>query len=70
MLTHEYIEVTQENQENQENSGAGEAEHKAWGGEMLPTQGIGWWASALRGEVAGCIHKVAGMSIVAEGGPR
>ena len=37
---------------------------QAWGGEMLPTLAVGWWALALRGEEAGRFREVAGMSIV------
>ena len=37
---------------------------------MLPTLVVGWRASELRGEEAGCFRKVAGMSIIAVGGPR
>ena len=40
------------------------------GGEMLPTLAGGWRASALRGEEAGRFREVAGVSIVAAGGPR
>ena len=40
------------------------------GGGGLPTLAVGWLASALRGEEAGRFHKVAGVSIVAAGGPR
>ena len=39
------------------------------GGEMLPTLVVGWRASAVRGEEAGCFREVAGMSIVAVGSP-
>ena len=35
---------------------------------MLPTLVVGWRASALRGEEAGCFREVACMSIVAAGG--
>ena len=35
---------------------------------MLPTLVVGWRASVLRGEEAGCFRKVAGVSIVAAGG--
>ena len=37
---------------------------------MLPTLVGGWRASALKGEEAGRFHEVAGVSIVAAGGPR
>ena len=37
---------------------------------MLPTLVVGWRASALRREEAGRFRKVAGVSIVAVGGPR
>ena len=47
-----------------------EADHEARGGEMLPTLAVGWRASALRGEEAGCFREVAGMSIVLASGPR
>ena len=40
------------------------------GGEMLPMLVVGWRASELRGEEAGRFRKVAGVSIVAVGGPR
>ena len=46
------------------------AECEARGGEMLPTLAVGWRASALRGEEAGRFREVAGVSIVATGGPR
>ena len=36
---------------------------------MLLTLVVGWRASVLRGEEAGCFRKVAGVSIVAAGGP-
>ena len=36
---------------------------------MLPTLVVGWRASALRSEEAGRFLKVAGVSIVAAGGP-
>ena len=36
---------------------------------MLPTLVVGWRASELRGEEAGCFQ-VAGMSIIAVGGLR
>ena len=42
------------------------AERRTRGGEMLP----GWRASELRGEEAGRFREVAGVSIVAAGGPR
>ena len=44
------------------------AERKAQDGEMLLTLAIGWWASAVRGEEAGCFRKVAGVSIVVADG--
>ena len=37
---------------------------------MLPTLVVGWQASALRGKEAGRFREVAGVSIVATGGPR
>ena len=37
---------------------------------MLPTLAGGWRASALRGEEAGRFREVAGVSIIAAGGPR
>ena len=40
------------------------------GGEMLPMLVGGWQASASRGEEAGRFREVAGVSIVAAGGPR
>ena len=46
------------------------AERKVRGGEMLPTPAVGWRASELRGEEAGRFRNVAGVSIVAAGGPR
>ena len=46
------------------------AERRMRGGEMLPTLVVGWRASALRGEEAGHFRKVAGVSVVAAGGPR
>ena len=48
----------------------GVAERRTRGGEMLPTLAVGWRASELRGEEAGRFRKVAGVSIVAAGGPR
>ena len=36
---------------------------------MLPTLVVGWRASAVRGEEAGCFREVAGMSIIAVGSP-
>ena len=46
------------------------AKRRTRGGEMLPTLAGGWRASALRGEEAGHFREVAGVSIVAAGGPR
>ena len=46
------------------------AEREARGGEMLLMLAGGWRASALRSEEAGRFREVAGMSIVAAGGPR
>ena len=43
------------------------AERRTRGGEMLPTLAVGWRASLLRGEEAGCFREVAGVSIVAAG---
>ena len=37
---------------------------------MLPTLVVGWRASTLRKEEAGRFREVAGVSIVAAGGPR
>ena len=37
---------------------------------MLPTLVVGWRASVLRREEAGRFREVAGVSIVAAGGPR
>ena len=45
------------------------AKRRTRGGEMLPTLAGGWQASALRGEEAGRFREVAGVSIVAAGGP-
>ena len=45
------------------------AEREERGGEMLPMLAGGWRASALRGEEAGRFREVAGVSIVAAGGP-
>ena len=39
------------------------------GGEILPTLVAGWRASALRGKEAGRFRELAGVSIVAAGGP-
>ena len=36
---------------------------------MLSTLVVGWRASAWRGEEAGCFREVAGVSIIAAGGP-
>ena len=46
------------------------AERRTRGGEMLPTLAVGWRASELRSKEAGRFPKVAGVSIVAAGGPR
>ena len=46
------------------------AEREVRGGEMLPMLAVGWRASVLRGKEAGHFHEVAGVSIVAAGGPR
>ena len=46
------------------------AERRTRGGEMLPTLAVGWRVSELRGEEAGRFREVAGVSIVAAGGPR
>ena len=43
---------------------------EARGGEMLPMLAVGWRASALWDEEAGRFREVAGVSIVAAGGPR
>ena len=48
----------------------GVAKRRTRGGEMLPTLAGGWRASVLRGEEAGRFREVAGVSIVAAGGPR
>ena len=37
---------------------------------MLPTLAVGWQASAVKDEDAGCFRKVAGVSIVVAGSPR
>ena len=49
--------------------GGGCGEREARGEEMLPTLVVCWRASALRGKEAGRFRKVAGVSIVAAGGP-
>ena len=41
------------------------AEHRMQGREMLLTLMVGWRASVVRAEEAGCFCKVAGMSNVA-----
>ena len=46
------------------------AERRTRGGEMLPKLAVSWRASKLRGEEAGRFREVAGVSIVAAGGPR
>ena len=46
------------------------SERRKQGGEMLLTLAGGWRASVLRGEEVGRFREVAGMSIVAAGGPR
>ena len=46
------------------------AERRTRGGEMLQTLAGGWRASSLRGEEAGHFREVAGVSIIAAGGPR
>ena len=46
------------------------AERSTRGGEMPPTLAIGLRASTLRGEEAGRFREVAGVFIVAAGGPR
>ena len=48
----------------------GIAVHRTRGGEMLSTLAVGWRASTLRGGEAGRLREVAGVSIVAAGGPR
>ena len=53
-----------------EREARGVTECRTRGGEMLPTLAGGWRASALRGEEAGPFCEVAGVSIVAAGGPR
>ena len=53
---------------NKKGGGMG-AEREERGGEMLPMLAGGWRASALRGEEAGRFREVAGVSIVAAGGP-
>ena len=53
-----------------EREARGVAECRTRGGEMLPMLAGGWRASALRGEEAGRFREVAGVSIVAAGGPR
>ena len=55
--------------QGQQNRAMG-VERKVRNGEMLPTIAVGWRASALRGEEAGRFREVAGLSIVAAGGPR
>ena len=45
----------------------GVVERRTRGGEMPPILAVGWRASALRGEEAGCFREVAGVSIVAAG---
>ena len=49
----------------------GIAKHRTRGGQMLPMLAVGCRASALRVEEAGCFCEVhvAGVSIVAAGGP-
>ena len=53
-----------------ENGERGPSVDETRGREMLPTLTLGWRASALRAEAAGRFRKVAGVSIVAAGGPR
>ena len=53
-----------------EREARGVAERRTRGGEMLPTLAVGWRASAWRGEEAGRFREVAGVFIVAAGGPR
>ena len=53
-----------------EREARGVAECRMRSGKMLPTLVVGWRASVLRGEEAGCFPKVDGVSIVAAGGPR
>ena len=53
-----------------EREGRDVAERRTRGGEMVPTLAVGWRASASRGEEAGPFREVAGVSIVAAGGPR
>ena len=48
----------------------GAAECKTRGKEILTALGVGWCASAGRGEEAGRFCKVVGVSIVVAGGPR
>ena len=42
-----------------------EGQNGKQGREMLPTLTINWWASVVRGEEAGRLCEVVGMSIVA-----
>ena len=48
----------------------GGAKCKERGGEMVLILVVGWRASAVRGEEAGRFCKVAGVSIIAVGGPQ
>ena len=43
----------------------GGAKRRMRSGEMYPTLAVGWQASVMRGEEAGCFCKVAGVSIIA-----
>ena len=52
-----------------EHEARGIAECRTLGGEMLPMLAVGWQASVLRDEEAECFREVAGVSIVAAGGP-
>ena len=36
---------------------------------MLPKLAVGWRASAVRGEEAGCFHEVVGVCIIVAGDP-
>ena len=45
----------------------GIAKRRMRGGEMLLKLVVGWRASAVRGEEAGCFHEVVGVCIIVAG---
>ena len=52
-----------------ERGARGVAERRMRGREMLLKLEVGWRASAVRGEEAGCFHEVVGVCIIVAGDP-